>query len=131
MVVGAVRLFCAILQHHLYTTMVHLFYLRFLRIILYHIQRHFFVIVKAFYPLLLIVSYKFGVLYLHFYSRALLGALYLFSFYALRRQSALRNLIVFLGINIFSFTIICIYFMRYPSTIIRLIVTIIIYSVNF
>nr|DAK73256.1 MAG TPA: hypothetical protein [Bacteriophage sp.] len=71
-----------------------------------------FVIVKAFYPLLLIVSYKFSV---HFQPqkirristsygcRALLGRLYLFTSYALQCQSAFRYLIDYLGINLLMF----------------------------
>lgn len=67
------------------------------------------VIVKAFYPLLLIVSYEFGVhhnkknLPINRFSllRALLEILYLFNLYALRCYSALRNLNSCHGISLF------------------------------
>lgn len=63
-----------------------------------------FVIVKAFYPLLLTVTCKFGV---HFQPikkttvigcRTLLPVLYLFNWYALRCLIAFRNLLSYLGV---------------------------------
>lgn len=63
-----------------------------------------FVIVKAFYPLLLTVTCKFGV---HFQPikkitvigcRTLLGRLYLFTSYALQCLIAFRNLLSYLGV---------------------------------
>lgn len=63
-----------------------------------------FVVLQAFYPIVLIVSYKLGV---HFHlqlclfrCRTLLAGLYLFTCYALRCQLAFRNLISYLGISI-------------------------------
>nr|DAU23958.1 MAG TPA: hypothetical protein [Caudoviricetes sp.] len=59
-----------------------------------------FVTHKAFYPYVLIVSYKFGVHFQPKGCRALLEGLYLFTLYALRCSLAFRNLKTYLGISI-------------------------------
>ena len=62
-----------------------------------------FVIVKAFYPLHLMVSHKVGVHHSNFLLQPLLERLYLFTLYALQRHRALRNHDGCLGVSMYCY----------------------------